>query len=66
MKVEIDEHRTVWFMGLDNKWHSYGKKDGYLNFKVVEDNIYEIHINGEKIPVDRQTFDDFHRATTWN
>lgn len=66
MKVKIDDDKKVWFIGLDNMWHSYGKEDKYMSYKIVKDDVYQIQINGKKIPVDRETLDDFHHVTTWN
>lgn len=55
--------RTIAFMGLDNRWHSFGKNDKDLLFKNPAKNEYEIILNNEKIAVSKDVWEDFRHAT---
>lgn len=55
--------RTIAFMGLDNRWHLFGKNDRDLMFKNPAKDKYEIILNNEKIAVTKDVWEDFRQAT---
>lgn len=55
--------RTIAFMGLDNRWHLFGKNDRDLMFKNPAKDKYEIILNNEKIAVTKDVWEDFRHAT---
>lgn len=55
--------RTIAFMGLDNRWHFFGKNDKDLLFKNPAKNEYEIILNNEKIAVSKDVWEDFRHVT---
>ena len=55
--------RTIAFMGLDNRWHLFGKNDRDFAFKNPTKDKYEIILNGEAIAVSKDTWDEFRHVT---
>lgn len=55
--------RMIAFMGLDNRWHLFGKNDRDLMFNNPAKDKYEIILNGEAIAVSKDTWDEFRHVT---
>ena len=51
--------RTIAFMGLDNRWHFFGKNDKDLLFKNPAKDEYEIILNNEKSRSDKRRLGRF-------
>ena len=60
----LDEQlRTIAFMGLDNRWHLFGKNDRDLMCNNPAKDKYEIILNNEKIAVTKDVWEDFRQVT---